>query len=127
MFEKGCKDLIDAIIIFMAIAVAFYLLGWYTYKVKIRKFQKEQIRLFDEKQRQLMKELPDILSKFGTFSKEEIKYYTDIIDYHRENVSGTCLSVLESLLMSSSEKVSKDEVVRCFDALAYLKCCQGDA
>lgn len=112
--------MLDIIITSAITAIVFFLLGRYTYKLKVRRIQKERLLTFDQRHAELIRTLPDVLLPFGDFSQEEIKRYSETLEFHRENLSGTCLCILNSLLSCSKDNISEDDIRHYFDILKSM-------
>ena len=117
--------MLDIIITFIITASVFFLLGRYTHKLKVRRIQRERLQTFDQRQTELIRTLPDILLQFGDFTEDEIMKYSEILEYHHENLSGTCLGVLNSMLFMPKDAFSNDDIRCYFDALECMMSCQN--
>ncbi len=112
--------MLDIIVASVITAIVFFLLGRYTHKLKVRRIQKERLQTFEQRNTELIRNLPDVLLPFGDFSEEEIKSYSETLEFHRENLSGTCLCILNSLLSCSKDNISEDDIRHYFDILKSM-------
>ena len=114
----------EIIIVFVITAVVFFLLGRFTYKIKVRRIHNERLENFGEKYEKMIRTLPGILMSRGDFSDDEIQKCCDIVKYHIDCRSGTCLGILNSILSDEKTNFTTDEIKRYFEALECVMRCQ---